>query len=51
MRMSLICILCLDEIMPITPKKDPNEQVELRPFSRPELALTQSFRLLSSDDW
>ncbi|KAG7327910.1 hypothetical protein KOW79_007854 [Hemibagrus wyckioides] len=40
-----------DEIMPVTPKKDPNEQVELRPFSRPELALTQSFRLLSSDDW
>ncbi|XP_026782606.3 TOG array regulator of axonemal microtubules protein 1 [Pangasianodon hypophthalmus] len=40
-----------DEIMPITLKKDPNEQVELRPFSRPELALTQSFRLLNSDDW
>ncbi|XP_053538483.1 TOG array regulator of axonemal microtubules protein 1 isoform X1 [Ictalurus punctatus] len=40
-----------DEIIPVTLKKDPNEQVELRPFSRPELALTQSFRLLNSDDW
>ncbi|XP_017331998.1 uncharacterized protein LOC108270136 isoform X2 [Ictalurus punctatus] len=40
-----------DEIIPVTLKKDSNEQVELRPFSRPELALTQSFRLLNSDDW
>ncbi|GAA6083458.1 TOG array regulator of axonemal microtubules protein 1 isoform X1 [Tachysurus ichikawai] len=40
-----------EEIMPITPKKQSNKQVELRPFSRPELALTQSFTLLSSDDW
>ncbi|KAF7704138.1 TOG array regulator of axonemal microtubules protein 1-like [Silurus meridionalis] len=40
-----------DEIVPVTPKKDPNEQMELRPFSRPELALSQSFRLLSSDEW
>ncbi|XP_053538489.1 TOG array regulator of axonemal microtubules protein 1 isoform X2 [Ictalurus punctatus] len=40
-----------DEIIPVTLKKDSNEQVELRPFSRPELALTQSFSLLNSDDW
>ncbi|XP_053483345.1 TOG array regulator of axonemal microtubules protein 1-like isoform X2 [Ictalurus furcatus] len=40
-----------DEIIPVTLKKDPNEQVELRPFSRPELVLTQSFRLLNSDNW
>ncbi|XP_053366148.1 TOG array regulator of axonemal microtubules protein 1 isoform X1 [Clarias gariepinus] len=40
-----------DDIIPGTQKKDPSEQVELRPFSRPELALTQGFRLLSLDDW
>ncbi|XP_053489048.1 uncharacterized protein LOC128612714 isoform X3 [Ictalurus furcatus] len=40
-----------DEIIPVTLKKDSNKQVELRPFSRPELALTQSFSLLNSDDW
>ncbi|KAF4083803.1 hypothetical protein AMELA_G00121500 [Ameiurus melas] len=40
-----------DKIITITLKKDSNEQVELRPFSRPELALTQSFSLLNSDDW
>ncbi|XP_072545971.1 TOG array regulator of axonemal microtubules protein 1 isoform X2 [Salminus brasiliensis] len=34
-----------------TPKKDPHEQRELRPFSKPDFALTQSFRLLNSDDW
>ncbi|KAF4087116.1 hypothetical protein AMELA_G00092560 [Ameiurus melas] len=38
-----------DEIIPVTLKKDPNEQVELQPFSRH--ALTQSFRLLNSDNW
>lgn len=51
MRIFFILLFCLDEIVPITPKKDPSEQAELRPFSRPELALTQSFRLLNSDDW
>ncbi|XP_031436051.1 TOG array regulator of axonemal microtubules protein 1 [Clupea harengus] len=42
-----------DELAPGTPcqKKDLQEQPELRPFSKPELALTQSFKLLSSDDW
>ncbi|XP_062863351.1 TOG array regulator of axonemal microtubules protein 1 isoform X2 [Trichomycterus rosablanca] len=40
-----------DELTPATPKKDPQEQQEPRPFSKPELALTQSFGLLSSDDW
>lgn len=39
------------EFTPGTPKKDPHEQPELRPFSKPDLALTQSFRLLNSDDW
>ncbi|XP_053538913.1 TOG array regulator of axonemal microtubules protein 1-like [Ictalurus punctatus] len=40
-----------DEIIPVSLKKDPYEQVELRPFSRPELALTQSFSLLNLRDW
>ncbi|XP_029900539.1 TOG array regulator of axonemal microtubules protein 1 [Myripristis murdjan] len=42
-----------DELSPGTPsqKKDPSESPELRPFSKPDLALTQSFKLLSSDDW
>lgn len=51
MRIFFVRTLCLDEIMPVTPKNDPSKQVELRPFSRPELALTQSFTLLHSDDW
>ncbi|XP_041703481.1 TOG array regulator of axonemal microtubules protein 1-like isoform X1 [Coregonus clupeaformis] len=42
-----------DEMSPGTPsqKRDLTEQPELRPFSKPELALTQSFKLLNSDDW
>ncbi|CAL8272182.1 unnamed protein product [Merluccius merluccius] len=32
-------------------KRDLTEPPELRPFSKPELAMTQSFRLISSDDW
>ncbi|XP_017569289.1 TOG array regulator of axonemal microtubules protein 1 isoform X3 [Pygocentrus nattereri] len=40
-----------DEFTPGTPKKDPPEQKELRPFSKPDFALTQSFRLLNSEDW
>ncbi|XP_036450106.1 TOG array regulator of axonemal microtubules protein 1 isoform X2 [Colossoma macropomum] len=40
-----------DEFTPGTPKKDPPEQNELRPFSKPDFALTQSFRLLNSEDW
>ncbi|XP_076876197.1 uncharacterized protein LOC143525774 isoform X1 [Brachyhypopomus gauderio] len=40
-----------DELKPGTPRKDPHEQQTLRPFSKPGLALAQSFRLLSSDDW
>ncbi|XP_076845865.1 uncharacterized protein LOC143491069 isoform X2 [Brachyhypopomus gauderio] len=40
-----------DELKPGTPRKDPHEQQTLRPFSNPDLALAQSFSLLSSDDW
>lgn len=32
-------------------KKNFSEPADLCPFSKPELALTQSFHLLSSDDW
>ncbi|TMS21531.1 TOG array regulator of axonemal microtubules protein 1 [Larimichthys crocea] len=32
-------------------KKNLSEPPELCPFSKPDLALTQSFNLLSSDDW
>lgn len=32
-------------------KKNFSEAADLCPFSKPELALTQSFHLLSSDDW
>uniref|UniRef100_UPI0037E90F07 TOG array regulator of axonemal microtubules protein 1 isoform X3 n=1 Tax=Semicossyphus pulcher TaxID=241346 RepID=UPI0037E90F07 len=32
-------------------KKNLSEPQELCPFSKPDLALTQSFNLLSSDDW
>ncbi|XP_064185374.1 TOG array regulator of axonemal microtubules protein 1 [Anguilla rostrata] len=39
-----------DELFP-GQKKDDQEQPELRPFSNPELALTQGFALLSSNDW
>ncbi|XP_052009426.1 TOG array regulator of axonemal microtubules protein 1 isoform X3 [Xyrauchen texanus] len=40
-----------DELITGTPKKDPQDQTDLRPFSKPELALTQSFRLINTDDW
>ncbi|CAM4641945.1 unnamed protein product [Leuciscus chuanchicus] len=40
-----------DELIPGSPRKDGQDPAELRPFSKPELALTQSFRLLASDDW
>ncbi|XP_056623493.1 TOG array regulator of axonemal microtubules protein 1 isoform X1 [Triplophysa dalaica] len=40
-----------DEQIPETPKKEGQDQTVLRPFSKPELSLTQSFRLLASDDW
>ncbi|KAK7141827.1 hypothetical protein R3I94_011498 [Phoxinus phoxinus] len=40
-----------DELVPGSPRKDGQDPAELRPFSKPELALTQSFRLLASDDW
>ncbi|XP_035377930.1 TOG array regulator of axonemal microtubules protein 1-like isoform X3 [Electrophorus electricus] len=42
---------CSDELTPGTPRKNPHEQLVLRPFSKPDLAFTQSFKLLSSDDW
>ncbi|XP_042629295.1 TOG array regulator of axonemal microtubules protein 1-like [Cyprinus carpio] len=40
-----------DELITGSLKKEGQDQAELRPFSKPELALTQSFRLMSSDDW
>lgn len=42
-----------DELTPGTSshKKNFSEAADLCPFSKPELALTQSFYLLSSDDW
>ncbi|XP_059411460.1 TOG array regulator of axonemal microtubules protein 1-like isoform X4 [Carassius carassius] len=40
-----------DELTPVSLKKEGQDQADLRPFSKPELALTQSFRLMSSDDW
>ncbi|ROL51298.1 TOG array regulator of axonemal microtubules protein 1 [Anabarilius grahami] len=40
-----------DELISGSPGKDAQDPAELRPFSKPELALTQSFRLLASDDW
>ncbi|XP_067310917.1 TOG array regulator of axonemal microtubules protein 1 isoform X2 [Pseudorasbora parva] len=45
---SLNRTIALDELIP---GKDGQDPAELRPFSKPELALTQSFRLLASDDW
>ncbi|RVE57085.1 hypothetical protein OJAV_G00212550 [Oryzias javanicus] len=32
-------------------KKSPSEPADMGPFSKPELVLTQSFNLLSSEDW
>ncbi|KAM6961314.1 TOG array regulator of axonemal microtubules protein 1 [Aplochiton taeniatus] len=32
-------------------QRDQGESPELRPFSKPDLALTQSFKLLNSQDW
>ncbi|XP_044021433.1 TOG array regulator of axonemal microtubules protein 1 isoform X2 [Siniperca chuatsi] len=42
-----------DELSPGTmgQKKNPSEPPELCPFSKPDLALTQSFNLLSSEEW
>lgn len=42
-----------DELSPgsVSHKKNFSEPSELCPFSKPDLALTQSFNLLSSDDW
>ncbi|XP_076875133.1 uncharacterized protein LOC143525291 isoform X1 [Brachyhypopomus gauderio] len=40
-----------DELKPGTPREDPHEHQILQPFYKPDLALAQSFRLLSSDDW
>ncbi|KAI2654033.1 TOG array regulator of axonemal microtubules protein 1 [Labeo rohita] len=40
-----------NELIPGSPKKEGQDQADLRPFSKPELALTQSFRLITSDDW
>lgn len=51
----MCCVLPvhLDELSPGTPghKKTLSELPELCPFSKPDLALTQSFNLLSSEDW
>lgn len=42
-----------DELSPGTPnqKRDATEPMQLRPFSKPDLALTQSFKLLNLEDW
>ncbi|XP_026116337.1 TOG array regulator of axonemal microtubules protein 1-like isoform X3 [Carassius auratus] len=40
-----------DELTPASLKRESQDPADLRPFSKPELALTQSFRLMSSDDW
>ncbi|XP_042357180.1 TOG array regulator of axonemal microtubules protein 1 isoform X2 [Plectropomus leopardus] len=42
-----------DELSPgtVSHKKNLSEPPELCPFSKPDLALTQSFNLLSSEDW
>ncbi|KAM9842864.1 TOG array regulator of axonemal microtubules protein 1 [Aulostomus maculatus] len=42
-----------DELSPGTPgyKKNLSESPELCPFSKPDLALTQSFNLLNSENW
>ncbi|CAN9502262.1 unnamed protein product [Ophioblennius macclurei] len=42
-----------DELSPATVghRKNPSDPPELCPLSKPDLALTQSFSLLSSDDW
>ncbi|XP_029982201.1 TOG array regulator of axonemal microtubules protein 1 isoform X2 [Sphaeramia orbicularis] len=42
-----------DELSPgsVGHKKNLSEPPELCPFSKPDLALTQSFKLLSSEDW
>ncbi|XP_043088356.1 TOG array regulator of axonemal microtubules protein 1 isoform X2 [Puntigrus tetrazona] len=40
-----------DELITGSLKKEAQDQADLRPFSKPELALTQSFRLIASDDW
>nr|XP_046268903.1 TOG array regulator of axonemal microtubules protein 1 isoform X2 [Scatophagus argus] len=42
-----------DELSPGTvgPKKNLSDPPELCPFSKPDLALTQSFNLLNSEDW
>lgn len=49
----LFPLYLLDELAPGSPnqRKDAQEQPELRPFSKPELAITQSLKMLSSDDW
>ncbi|XP_076868647.1 TOG array regulator of axonemal microtubules protein 1-like isoform X2 [Brachyhypopomus gauderio] len=39
-----------DELKPEPLRKDPHEQQTLRPFAKPDLALAQSFRMLSSND-
>ncbi|XP_056151819.1 TOG array regulator of axonemal microtubules protein 1 [Lampris incognitus] len=42
-----------DELAPgtVSQKRDLVEPPEIRPFSKPDLALTRSFKLLSSEDW
>ncbi|XP_020775153.2 TOG array regulator of axonemal microtubules protein 1 isoform X2 [Boleophthalmus pectinirostris] len=43
---------CPDELISsLGHKNNFSEAAELSPFSKPEVALTQSFNLLSSDDW
>lgn len=43
----------LDELSPGNTghRKNVSEPQEMCPFSKPDLALTESFNLLSSEDW
>lgn len=45
--------LCADELSPSAAghRRNLAEPPELTPFPKPELALTQSFSLLGSEDW
>lgn len=57
MRLNLCVVWCLmghlDELSPgsLGHRKNLSDPAELCPFSKPELALVQSFNLLNSEDW
>lgn len=57
MRLNLCVVWCLmghlDELSPgsLGHRKNLSDPAEPCPFSKPELALVQSFNLLNSEDW